>query len=178
MVMWLLISLTSFPALRPISDTEEAFVRNEKGWVVGNDGRRVSVILDADADAELLDETGEPMERIGNTLYRSDGTEAGTVWMRGNNEIEYFMRAGAFTIQADEAAAVNRDLTVRYLNSGYYVYGEDYTQLPEAEIAVEIADFADQQVEVTAASPMARSAPAPSAPTHVLIETELAALNA
>lgn len=160
------------------SDVDEEIQVNDKGWLIGEDGRRVSVILDADADAELLDETGEPMERIGNTLYRSDGTEAGTVWMRGNNEIEYFMRAGAFTIQADEASAVNRDLTVRYLNSGYYVYGEDYTQLPEAEIAVEIADFADRQVEVTAVSPMARSAPSPIAPTHVLTEAELAELNA
>lgn len=165
---------------------EEEILYNEKGWIIGTDNQRVSVIVDADAEVQITDTAGEPLERIGSTLYRTDGSEAGTIWVLGNNEIEYYMQGGEFEFHVDETTAVNRDLTVRYQNDGYYEYGEVYNDLPSGQLQVSIPAYEVKQAEVTAivenqvgelGPSRAPAAPTIIAPTHILDENELEFLN-
>ena len=168
------------------SESKEDIRLNEKGWIIGTDNRRVSVIMDADAEVQITDAAGEPLERIGSTLYRTDGSEAGTIWLRGNNEIEYYMQGGEFEFHVDETTAVNRDLTVRYQNDGYYEYGEVYNDLPSGQIQIAIPVYEVKQTEVSAIAEnqvgelgpsRTPAAPIIIAPTHILDESELEFLN-
>lgn len=133
---------------------DEELEINDRGWVVGLDNKRITVIADGvDGFWDILNSTviqtsdGVMVVRDENKLYveENDGTrtEVGTIWQAGGEAVKFFMRDGEYSF----TFSTNLDnIVVEYSDSGYYERVLEYDLSNVSSVNLEVSDYDTKEV--------------------------------
>lgn len=105
----------------------EDLVYNEKGWILGFDNRRITVITENDANVNV---DGENVVILGQEVFTLDGVQIGNVWSLGDTgRMQFDLFDGNYSIDC------TGQTIIKYMNDGYfekvleYDFGDDYATI-------------------------------------------------
>lgn len=116
---------------------------NEKGWLIGEDNRRIYITIDNSDDIAITDEFGVPFIMEGNYLYDEMGNNVGSRWLVGDNQIMFCMKNGQYSIVSENEVSPIQNLQVTYQNNGYDEYVETYETVGAQKVELSIAGYSN-----------------------------------
>ena len=92
--------------------TSDNIVVNERGWLMGYDNRRITIIAEGVSSINL---NGETLILANDKVLTKEGVVVGHFWtLGGNNRVQYSLYDGNYTFICDDY------VKIKYMNSGYY----------------------------------------------------------
>ena len=125
----------------------EAPLVNEKGWLVGEDNRRIYITMKYSENLIVTDQDGSALVADGNYLYDKNGNNVGSMWMVGNDDIMFCMKNGNYTVSSTNATKAFDDVKVVYQNNGYDEYIETYESVNAHQIQLEVSEYSNFDVQ-------------------------------
>lgn len=102
-----------------ITSEDAAPILNARGWVVGQDNKRIVIV--ADCADELLYNGSQIIEH-NEKIYDSDGHFLGNVWTLGNtNRKQYLLMNGTYQVNS------TGHVLIEFMDSGYYDAAFEYS---------------------------------------------------
>ena len=152
---------------------------NEKGWIMGEDNKRIYITVSALNDVEISDEAGNPVSVSNGYIYNNRGDRIGYVGVVGNNGLKYCLNNGNYTVNILNSQSIP-SIKVEYQDNGYYEHIISYDSLNVSEVMLNISKYGDFEVTCVAmpnSTYSAYSADNIIVPSHVMTESELAVRN-
>ena len=156
---------------------------NDKGWIVGEDNRRIYITVDSSDEVEIFDSSGNVLTVQNSHVYNNLNERVGMVGIVGNNGIKYCLYDDQYSIHIANSENL-LDVKVEYQDNGYYQHIVDYNQMPASQVVLDVADNSHRSVTCTVitlpnelATYGAERVPRVITPTHVMSEEELRERN-
>lgn len=155
---------------------------NEKGWLLGEDNKRIYISVGSDDFVNIYDGAGKLLSLDGDDVYNSDGELVGLVGIVGQGDLKYCLRNDSYRVETESDLNVSRIL-VEYQDNGYYEYSVAYEDIPVNAIELNISDYSEFAVtcEVKTENGIELQSDAETMviePTHIMDGNELAERNA
>lgn len=154
-----------------LTDKVEQQQVNEKGWIIGEDNKRINIMVYNNGKADLRTSDGYNIISEGDSLYYlSDNEEkvyVGSVWYLGNNSYQYSLFDGDYIVEQNSSKKSN--VKIEYLDSGYYIKSMMYSDVLSPTFTVSNSN--GKNIVCTNESGQKIS------PTKLLSDTELNVLN-
>ena len=155
---------------------------NEKGWLLGEDNKRIYITVGSNDFVSIYDGEGKLLSLDGDDVYNSDGEIVGLVGIVGNGDLKYCLHNDSYRVETENGLNVSRIL-VEYQDNGYYEHSVAYENIPVNGIELNVSDYGDFEVtcEIKPENNIAGQSDAEFMviePTHIMNENELAERNA
>lgn len=111
---------------------------NERGWIIGEDNKRINVMVYNGGEAELSTNSGYNIISEGNSLYyynnENEKVHTGSVWYLGNNSYQYSLFDGDYIVEPNSTN--DADVKIEYMDSGYYIKSLEFSDASDSVFTI------------------------------------------
>ena len=120
---------------------------NEKGWIIGEDNRRIYITMAYSEDIVITGQDGNTLVADGNYLYDKSGNNVGSIWLVGNNNIMFCMKNGNYSVSSSNTDKMFDDIKIVYQNNGYDEYIETYESVNAHQIQLDVSEYSIFEIQ-------------------------------
>lgn len=123
-------------------DEVEQQETNEKGWIIGEDNKRINFVVYNSGQTDLKTNSGYDIISEGDSLYyyaeNGEKISVGSVWYLGNNSYQYSLFDGDYII--DQNSIYKSNIKVEYMDSGYCIKSMVFNDILSSKFTISSAN--------------------------------------